>query len=84
MQMSKHKRVLNLFAYTGSVSVFAALGGAKQVTTVDMSNTYLDWAKRNFQLNKIQGRHPFIKADDELAKDYRRRRRIESRAKNTT
>lgn len=63
MQMSKHKRVLNLFAYTGSVSVFAALGGAKQVTTVDMSNTYLDWAKRNFQLNKIQGRHPFIKAD---------------------
>lgn len=62
-QMSRQKRVLNLFAYTGSVSVFAALGGAKQVTTVDMSNTYLDWAKRNFQLNKINGEHEFIKAD---------------------
>lgn len=61
--MSKDKRVLNLFSYTGSVSVFAALGGASKVTTVDMSNTYLDWAKRNFELNKIKGKHQFIKAD---------------------
>lgn len=60
---SKDKRVLNLFAYTGSVSVFAALGGAKQVTTVDMSNTYLNWAKDNFTLNKITGYHAFFKAD---------------------
>ncbi|TDF41806.1 bifunctional 23S rRNA (guanine(2069)-N(7))-methyltransferase RlmK/23S rRNA (guanine(2445)-N(2))-methyltransferase RlmL [Alteromonadaceae bacterium M269] len=51
--MSAKKDVLNLFAYTGSVSVFAALGGAKSVTTVDMSKTYLDWAKRNFALNGL-------------------------------
>lgn len=50
MQLSKGKDVLNLFAYTGSVSVFAAKGGAKSVTTVDMSNTYLDWAKRMWRL----------------------------------
>lgn len=61
--MSKGKRVLNLFAYTGSVSVFAALGGAKSVTTVDMSNTYLQWAKKNFEANKIKGYHQFVKAD---------------------
>lgn len=52
-EMSADKDVLNLFAYTGSVSVFAAMGGAKSVTTVDMSKTYLDWAKRNFGLNKL-------------------------------
>jgi 23S rRNA (cytosine1962-C5)-methyltransferase len=48
---SQGKRVLNLFAYTGSFSVYAAAGGASQVTTVDLSNTYLEWAKRNLQLN---------------------------------
>ena len=61
--MSKVKKVLNLFAYTGSVSVFAALGGATSVTTVDMSNTYINWAKRNFRLNNLGGYHQFIKAD---------------------
>ncbi len=61
--LSKGKRVLNLFAYTGSVSVFAALGGAKSVTTVDMSNTYLEWAKKNFKLNKLNYGYHFIKAD---------------------
>ncbi|NNM81323.1 MAG: methyltransferase [Burkholderiales bacterium] len=45
------KRFLNLFAYTGSFSVYAAKGGAISTTTVDLSNTYLDWAKRNFVLN---------------------------------
>ncbi|KKO50531.1 23S rRNA methyltransferase [Arsukibacterium sp. MJ3] len=50
-QQAKDKTVLNLFAYTGSASVHAAIGGAKAVTTVDMSHTYLDWAKRNFTLN---------------------------------
>ena len=54
-QRAKGKNVLNLFAYTGSVSVHAALGGAKTVTTVDMSNTYLEWAKDNFQLNNLKG-----------------------------
>jgi 23S rRNA (guanine2445-N2)-methyltransferase / 23S rRNA (guanine2069-N7)-methyltransferase len=62
-QKSKGKDVLNLFAYTGSVSVHAALGGAKSVTTVDMSNTYIDWAKENFQLNKLQGAYHFEQAD---------------------
>lgn len=55
-RQSAGKRVLNLFAYTGSASVHAALGGAKTVTTVDMSNTYLDWAKRNFELNNLIGK----------------------------
>lgn len=62
-KQSKGKSVLNLFAYTGSISVFAALGGAKAVTTVDMSNTYLNWAKDNFALNHIEGQSTFIKAD---------------------
>ena len=62
-QQSKGKDVLNLFAYTGSVSVHAALGGAKSVTTVDMSNTYIDWAKDNFQLNGLRGAYHFEQAD---------------------
>lgn len=52
-KMAKNKKVLNLFCYTGSVSVFAALGGASEVHSVDLSNTYLDWAKENFSLNKL-------------------------------
>lgn len=60
---SNEKRVLNLFAYTGSISVAAAMGGAS-VTTIDMSNTYLDWAKRNFELNQIPVKdHSFLQAD---------------------
>jgi 23S rRNA (guanine2445-N2)-methyltransferase / 23S rRNA (guanine2069-N7)-methyltransferase len=48
-------RVLNLFAYTGSFSVYAAAGGAKSVTTVDSTRTYLDWARRNMQRNGFTG-----------------------------
>lgn len=56
-------RFLNLFAYTGTASVYAASGGA-QTTTVDMSNTYLDWARANFRLNQLDGpAHAFIQAD---------------------
>lgn len=63
-QRAKDKHVLNLFAYTGSVSVHAALGKAASVTTVDMSHTYIDWAKRNFQLNRLSGsQYQFIQAD---------------------
>ncbi len=47
------KRFLNLFSYTGSFSVYAATGGAASSETVDLSNTYLDWARRNFELNRI-------------------------------
>jgi len=59
------KRVLNLFAYTGSFSVYAAAGGATEVTTVDLSNTYLGWARRNFELNGFTDpqRYRFIAAD---------------------
>lgn len=44
-------KVLNLFAYTGSFSVYAAAGGATEVVTVDLSKTYLAWAEKNLQLN---------------------------------
>ncbi|SIR92618.1 23S rRNA (guanine2445-N2)-methyltransferase / 23S rRNA (guanine2069-N7)-methyltransferase [Moraxella cuniculi DSM 21768] len=50
---SRGKRVLNLFAYTCSASVHAALAGAKQVTSVDLSANYLDWGKQNFALNGL-------------------------------
>lgn len=48
------KRVLNLFAYTGSFTVYAAAGGAVKTTTVDLSQTYLDWAAANLRLNGFE------------------------------
>ncbi|MBP24169.1 bifunctional 23S rRNA (guanine(2069)-N(7))-methyltransferase RlmK/23S rRNA (guanine(2445)-N(2))-methyltransferase RlmL, partial [Methylophaga sp.] len=61
---SRGKAFLNLFAYTGSATVYAAAGGAKSTTTVDMSNTYLGWARDNMQLNNFVGeQHQFIRAD---------------------
>jgi len=60
----KGKRMLNLFAYTCSVSVAAAVGGAKQTTSVDLSNTYLDWGKKNFEVNGLDAaKHRFIRDD---------------------
>lgn len=58
-------RFLNLFAYTGTASVYAAAGEAASTTTVDMSSVYLDWARRNMGLNGFgEGRtHRFIRAD---------------------
>jgi len=57
------KEVLNLFCYTGSLSVASAVGGAT-VTSVDLSNTYLNWAKENFHINDLNtDDHRFIKAD---------------------
>jgi 23S rRNA (cytosine1962-C5)-methyltransferase len=53
MEEAKGKKVLNLFAYTGSFSVYAAAGGADEVVTVDLSNTYIDWAKKNFEANSL-------------------------------
>ena len=50
---SKEKRVLNLFSYTGGFSVNAALGGAKEVASVDVSSNFLDWSKENFKLNGL-------------------------------
>ena len=51
MELSVNKKVLNLFCYTGSFSVYAAAGGAKEVVSADLSKTYLNWAERNVQLN---------------------------------
>ena len=63
-EMSQGKDFLNLFAYTGSATVHAALGKAKSTTTVDMSNTYLNWAEQNLLLNDIEGKqHKLIQAD---------------------
>lgn len=63
-EMCEGKRVLNLFAYTGSFSIYAAAGGAESVTTVDLSATYLDWAKRNFDVNELPlKRHKFYRED---------------------
>jgi 23S rRNA (cytosine1962-C5)-methyltransferase len=65
MDEAKDKKVLNLFAYTGSFSVYAAAGGASEVTTVDLSNTYIEWAKKNFEVNFLvnQRAYKFIVAD---------------------
>ena len=52
---SRGRRVLNLYAYTGAFSVYAAAGGARSVTSVDLSNTYLDWARENMALNGLSG-----------------------------
>lgn len=58
------KRFLNLFAYTGSFTVYAAAGGACATTTVDLSRRYLDWARRNLELNELAGpTHHFVVAD---------------------
>lgn len=63
-EMAKGKTFLNLFAYTGSATIHAALRGAKSTTTVDMSNTYLNWAEQNLDLNELGGRnHRLIQAD---------------------
>ncbi len=58
------KRVLNLFCYTGAFSVYAAAGGAAATTSVDLSNTYLDWTQRNLALNGFVGdRHRLVRDD---------------------
>lgn len=60
----RDKRVLNLFSYTGSFSVYAANGGAASVTSVDLSNTYLAWSRENFRLNNLSGdKYPLIRSD---------------------
>ena len=63
---SRHKSVLNLFAYTCTASVHAALAGAKKVTSVDLSQNYLDWGKQNFALNGLNvsgSKYQFVAAD---------------------
>ncbi len=62
--MAKDKHFLNLFAYTCTASVYAADGGARTTVSVDTSNTYLAWGKRNFKLNQLlsDGDH-FVRRD---------------------
>ena len=64
-ERSRGARFLNLFAYTGSATVHAAGGGAVETTTVDLSQTYLDWARRNMECcNGFTGpEHSFVRAD---------------------
>ena len=63
-ELASGKRFLNLFAYTGTATVYAAGSGAVASTTVDMSRTYLDWAKRNLALNDLAGpQHGFVQAN---------------------
>ena len=57
---SSKKRVLNLFCYTGSFSVYAAQGNAAYVESVDLSNTYLDWAKQNMQNNGFSDKQKYV------------------------
>jgi 23S rRNA G2069 N7-methylase RlmK/C1962 C5-methylase RlmI len=58
------KKMLNLFSYTGSFSVYAAFNGAASTDSVDLSNTYLEWAAENFTLNNfsaaLQGQRDFF------------------------
>lgn len=64
MARSSSKRVLNLFAFTGAFSVAAAAAGAKRVTSIDVSDKYLELARDNFSLNRLNPkRHEFIHGD---------------------
>jgi 23S rRNA (guanine2445-N2)-methyltransferase / 23S rRNA (guanine2069-N7)-methyltransferase len=61
---AKDADFLNLFCYTGSATVYAAAGGARSTTGVDLSNTYLDWAHENLLLNGFRGdNHELYRAD---------------------
>jgi len=68
-EAARGKRFLNLFAYTGTATVYAAAGGAASTTTVDLSRTYLDWAQRNLAINglldneKARHQHELVQAD---------------------
>ncbi|WP_343154054.1 bifunctional 23S rRNA (guanine(2069)-N(7))-methyltransferase RlmK/23S rRNA (guanine(2445)-N(2))-methyltransferase RlmL [Buchnera aphidicola (Aphis aurantii)] len=62
--MSYNKDFLNLFSYTGSASVYAGLGGAKTTTTIDISNTYIQWSIKNMAINNLKGKqHYFIQSN---------------------
>jgi len=63
-QQARGKSFLNLFAYTGAATVHAAMGGAESSLSIDLSNTYLNWAKRNLQFNKLdESKHRLLRAD---------------------
>jgi 23S rRNA (guanine2445-N2)-methyltransferase / 23S rRNA (guanine2069-N7)-methyltransferase len=70
------KRFLNLFCYTGSFSVYAAAGGAAETTSVDLSNTYLDWTRTNLSKNgfKDAGRHKIVRDESRAFLEHRAKR----------
>ncbi|MFP3848702.1 bifunctional 23S rRNA (guanine(2069)-N(7))-methyltransferase RlmK/23S rRNA (guanine(2445)-N(2))-methyltransferase RlmL [Pseudomonas sp. W5-01] len=57
------KRFLNLYCYTATASVHAAKGGARSTTSVDLSKTYLDWARRNLSLNGFSDKNRLEQGD---------------------
>ncbi|HEX9092950.1 MAG TPA: bifunctional 23S rRNA (guanine(2069)-N(7))-methyltransferase RlmK/23S rRNA (guanine(2445)-N(2))-methyltransferase RlmL [Coriobacteriia bacterium] len=62
--LAQGRSLLNLFCYTGAVTVQAALAGASGTTSIDLSNTYLEWARRNLELNGLSGaEHALVRAD---------------------
>jgi 23S rRNA (guanine2445-N2)-methyltransferase / 23S rRNA (guanine2069-N7)-methyltransferase len=67
------KRMLNLFCYTGSFSVYAAAGGAKETVSVDLSNTYLEWTRTNLAKNgfKDAGRHRIVRDEARAFLEHR-------------
>jgi len=73
---AKGKRFLNLFCYTGSFSVYAAAGGAKETVSVDLSNTYLEWTRTNLSKNgfKDAGSHRTIRDEARAFLEHRVRR----------
>ncbi len=63
-ELARGRHFLNLFAYTGSATVYAAKGGAASTTTVDMSRTYLEWARKNMAANGFTGpQHTYLQED---------------------
>ncbi|MSR84495.1 MAG: bifunctional 23S rRNA (guanine(2069)-N(7))-methyltransferase RlmK/23S rRNA (guanine(2445)-N(2))-methyltransferase RlmL [Candidatus Latescibacteria bacterium] len=76
-ELAGGRRFLNLFGYTGTATVHAALGGAMSTTTVDLSRTYLDWAQRNLTLNGFERGNDLVQADclEWLRQAERERRR---------
>jgi len=60
---TKDKSVLNLFSYTGGFSIFAALGGAREVTSVDIAKAAILASERNFEINQLKTKHHAIAAD---------------------
>jgi len=86
-QAAAGRRFLNLFAYTGTATVYAVAGGAAATTSVDMSRTYLDWAQRNLARNirhssqspGVRPQHEFVQADcvEWLRDDARTRERYD-------
>ncbi len=63
-ELSRGRKFLNLFSYTGAATIYAAAGGASSTVSIDLSNTYLDWAVLNFERNKLsKEKHELVRAD---------------------